>query len=94
MQRPLGKLDSRYTVNSSTKVIYVPADRSATAKYKVSNGSTYFRTGETYYLQLIDIDGYTVKAAVVFGGAGNASDFAVSDSADDCNKFRNEARYN
>lgn len=75
-----GKLDSRYTVNSSTKVIYVPADRSATAKYKVSNGSTYFRTGETYYLQLIDIDGYTVKAAVVFGGAGNASDFAVTDT--------------
>ena len=75
-----GKLDNRYTVNSSTRVIYVPEDRNATEKYKVSNGSTYFKTENVYYAQLIDIDGYTVKAVVVFAGTGNVSDFAVSDT--------------
>ena len=74
-----GKLDNRYTVNSSTRVIYVPEDRHATEKYKVSN-SAYFQTGKVYYAQLIDIDGYTVKAVVVFAGTGNVSDFAVSDT--------------
>ena len=58
-----------FSVNSSTVVIYVPADRSQKNKYAKKTPSSAFSIGERYYLEAYDLNSSKVAGLVILYGA-------------------------
>lgn len=59
--------DVKFTIDSSTKVFYVPQNRSQTEKYSMK-GLNYFVNGRSYRLEAFDFTSVNVAKAVVLYG--------------------------
>lgn len=73
-----------FSVNSSTTVIYVPANRSQKNKYAKKTPSSAFTSGEKYYLEAYDLNSSRIAGLVIlYGNDGTLttvkkdSDFSV-----------------
>lgn len=58
-----------FSVNSSTVVIYVPADRDEKTKYAKKAPSSAFTSGERYYLEAYDLNSTKTAGLVILYGA-------------------------
>ena len=57
-----------FSINSSTVVLYVPADRTQREKYAKKTASSAFTTGDTYYVEAYDISSSKVAGLLVLYG--------------------------
>ncbi len=64
-----GKFSDEVFINSSTKIVIVPDDRSDDDDYKSSSGYSMFKTADKYDIEAYDIDDSGVAALLVVYGA-------------------------
>lgn len=57
-----------FSVNSSTTVLYVPADRKEKKKYAKKTVSSAFTTGDAYYVEAYDINSSKIAGLVILYG--------------------------
>ncbi|MCH5211067.1 MAG: S-layer homology domain-containing protein [Oscillospiraceae bacterium] len=57
-----------FSVNSSTTVIYVPANRTEKTKYAKKTVSSAFTSGDTYYVEAYDINSSKIAGLVILYG--------------------------
>ncbi|MCH5186124.1 MAG: S-layer homology domain-containing protein [Oscillospiraceae bacterium] len=60
--------DDKFYINSSTKILYVPGERSSKSDYAQYSASSIFKSGESYWVEPYDVNDKKVASLVIMYG--------------------------
>ncbi|MCX7714551.1 MAG: S-layer homology domain-containing protein [Clostridia bacterium] len=64
----------QFYINSSTVILYVPANRSSKSDYQKFTASTLFKTNQSYWLEAYDVNDSKIASLVVVYGNSSLAD--------------------
>jgi hypothetical protein len=68
-----GNFSDEFYVNSSTTILYIPGDRADKEEYMKTTMSSYFKAGQSYWVEPYDVsDTKYAKLLLVYGNSANA----------------------
>lgn len=68
-----GNFNDIFYINSSTTILYIPGNRSDKEEYMKTTMSSYFKTGQSYWVEPYDVtDAKYAKLLLVYGNSANA----------------------